>query len=63
MSEKKTCVIVDGYSAAARLADVVTRMGFDVVHVQSTRHIYFGAKGLPTLFLCHIGGLRLVLAI
>ncbi|XXT17134.1 ATP-grasp domain-containing protein [Sorangium sp. So ce429] len=41
---RKTCIIVDCYSAAVPLAGMVAGLGYDVVHVQSTERIYFGGK-------------------
>src|SRR5690242_4820318 len=48
-NERKSCVVVDGYSAATPLGRMITELGFNAIHVQSTERILFGGKSFrPT---------------
>jgi biotin carboxylase len=39
---RKTCIIVDAYSGASRLAPIIAEKGYDLVHVQSSARRFLG---------------------
>jgi len=52
---RRTCVVVDGYSASVPLARMIAERGLDVVHVQSSDPIYFGGRTFrPSDYLANV---------